>query len=419
MGIQLSRPSRKRYEKITTLKSLQKHLQWAFTIELSTIPPYLYALYSLQSNDSSAARDLRAVVFEEMLHMMLVSNLLNAIGASPKLSSEYVPLYPTYMPHHAAGGPYIQLQPYSVPLLQNTFMPIEQPETGVRPPAEAENYDTLGQFYAAIEEGFEQLGEAAFQSGGVQLTNTYFGLGGGHIHAVTDLCSAKAAIREIVQQGEGAPRPGTDTTLLVEPYGGYEHYGPRSDGTFGPIIGTPLEMSHYGRFLQLSLATDSPSVWPAITNPSTKALDGWLREVSILCDNAYALLLESLQAALGGAAPPQNGDREAFASAIYFGAAYPAMQFVLAPLASLLLQTPLSMSSTPSLGPNAGPSFHDTRAPMAEMLDRARSLLHAAPVVQDERGTDYAYAYRQIIGDVLAGLRNIADSGAITALSVS
>jgi Ferritin-like len=47
---------------------------------------------------------------EEMLHLMLVSNLLNSIGTTPKLSGEYVPRHPGFIPHHAAGGPSLQLQ---------------------------------------------------------------------------------------------------------------------------------------------------------------------------------------------------------------------------------------------------------------------------------------------------------------------
>ena len=43
--------------------------------------------------------------------MTLISTLMNGIGGQPSLGHEFVPLYPSYIPHHAAGGPYIQLQP--------------------------------------------------------------------------------------------------------------------------------------------------------------------------------------------------------------------------------------------------------------------------------------------------------------------
>ncbi len=74
----------------------------ALSIELSTIPPYLSALYSVRDRTSAAARLIRDVVIGEMLHMVLVSNLMNAIGAHPSLAPEFVPLYPGYMPHLAA-----------------------------------------------------------------------------------------------------------------------------------------------------------------------------------------------------------------------------------------------------------------------------------------------------------------------------
>jgi len=35
--------------RITTLESLREHLQWAIELEHFTIPPYLCALYSLDS----------------------------------------------------------------------------------------------------------------------------------------------------------------------------------------------------------------------------------------------------------------------------------------------------------------------------------------------------------------------------------
>jgi hypothetical protein len=69
---------RKKAKRIDTIASLQEHLQWAFSVELSTIPPYLTALYTLQDNTTDAARLIRSVVLEEMLHMMLAANMMNA-----------------------------------------------------------------------------------------------------------------------------------------------------------------------------------------------------------------------------------------------------------------------------------------------------------------------------------------------------
>ena len=46
---------------------LREHLQMAIGVELSTVPPYLYAMYSIVDQTSDAALLIRSVVAEEML----------------------------------------------------------------------------------------------------------------------------------------------------------------------------------------------------------------------------------------------------------------------------------------------------------------------------------------------------------------
>jgi Mn-containing catalase len=50
-------------------------------VELSTIPPYLCALYSVIDRSTAAAKAVRDVAVEERLHMALVANLMNAAVA--------------------------------------------------------------------------------------------------------------------------------------------------------------------------------------------------------------------------------------------------------------------------------------------------------------------------------------------------
>jgi hypothetical protein len=106
-------PARKVYRPITTIKELGTHPRWAPSVELPTIPPHLCALYSITDTTSPAYSLVRNGAIEEMLHTILVSTLMNAIGAKPSLSPEFVPSYPGFIPHHAASGPFIQLQPLS------------------------------------------------------------------------------------------------------------------------------------------------------------------------------------------------------------------------------------------------------------------------------------------------------------------
>lgn len=53
---------------IDTVDDLREHLLVAIEVELSTIPPYLYAMYSIEDQSSEAALLIRSVVVEEMLH---------------------------------------------------------------------------------------------------------------------------------------------------------------------------------------------------------------------------------------------------------------------------------------------------------------------------------------------------------------
>ena len=56
-------------------------LQKAIELELATIPPYLVALLSIElQGNREPAELIRSVMIEEMLHLVLVSNVLNAVG---------------------------------------------------------------------------------------------------------------------------------------------------------------------------------------------------------------------------------------------------------------------------------------------------------------------------------------------------
>jgi hypothetical protein len=66
-----------------------------------TLPPYLCALYSLDvARNPEAYEVVASVLVEEMLHMTLTANLLNAVGGHPRLDSpRMLPGYPRCLPH--------------------------------------------------------------------------------------------------------------------------------------------------------------------------------------------------------------------------------------------------------------------------------------------------------------------------------
>jgi CDGSH-type Zn-finger protein len=193
---------------ITTVDSLRRHLQWAIEIEHGTLPPYLCALYSIKEGyNEEAAEVVHSVFMEEMLHLTMAANLLNAVGGSPKLDTpSLLPRFPTYLPHSNRA--------FEVPLMKfsreavDVFLKIERPGEHDGLP-EDDKFETIGQFYEAIEVALKrlagELGEEALFCGDParQVTDELYYGGSGRIVTVTDLQSALAALEEIVEQGEG------------------------------------------------------------------------------------------------------------------------------------------------------------------------------------------------------------------------
>ena len=152
------------------LVRLKSDLQTAISIELATIPIYLFTYYSLYRNQNSgqqiqptdlfankAGGVIMSVAVEEMLHMTLSSNVLFSMGVQPQLYGKAPGPYPTGLPHHNPKGPpgpdgktavKIPLAKLGYEQLWH-FLQIEYPETADAWPQD-ENWDTIGQFYSYI-----------------------------------------------------------------------------------------------------------------------------------------------------------------------------------------------------------------------------------------------------------------------------
>jgi hypothetical protein len=225
---------------IATLEDLREHLQWAIELEHATLPPYLCALYSLEPGSNDDARGVLAGVFvEEMLHLALAANILNAVGGRPRLDDpEFLPPHPRPLPH-AAPSLVVSLAPFGSEALES-FLRIERPAPP-RAHAQADGYATIGQFYAAIERGLHELtaelGERAVFSGDParQVRDTHFRHSAGRLVAVDGLETALAALAEIVDEGEGAGR------------------GEVWDGDADVIHPGRPEVAHYYRFQELKV----------------------------------------------------------------------------------------------------------------------------------------------------------------------
>lgn len=300
---------------INSLESLQDHLQWAIELEHSTIPPYLCALYSIRTGYNAEATEvLSSVVVEEMLHLTLAANLLNAVGGQPRLDiPEMLPGHPRPLPH---GDRSFEISLFRFgPEAIETFLKIEQPSQTGAPP-EDDNYQTIGQFYDAIKQGFldlsATLGETIVFCGDSnrQVTDEHFYSGSGRVIAVTNLATALAALEEIVEQGEGANH--------VQVWDGdTDVFHPERD-----------QVAHYYRFQELKvgrryrrgdtprsgptgdrISTDWNAVRPMRANPrsSDHPTDSPIRLAQEDFNRSYCGLLQLLERVFDGAPQTLGG----------------------------------------------------------------------------------------------------------------
>jgi hypothetical protein len=342
---------------IQTLADLQNHVQWAIEIEHATIPPYLCALYSLNAQDTNnfdAMQLIQDVVVDEMLHLALNCNLLNAIGGSPTFNNpSFIPKYPSSLPHHSPQPPLIiHLQKCSVGLVKNTFLEVEKPEPTVNDIPEGDNYMTLGQFYAAVSQGFvnlnQSLGPTGLFKGNAtkQVTQQIFTVHGGPhgtLFKVVDLSSAQQAITEIVQQGEGTPQ------TMLDPDG---------------------DLAHYWEFKQIVDGTVSlGQVYPMLQDPTTAGLPAGspVQKLSQLFNDCYSLLLRTMTHIFN------TGDNSPLVSAMYT-----LMRDILPAVAPLLMQT-----SIPNKHGNAGPSFEFSTTVQGQIIHNSKALESAFPKLSD------------------------------------
>ncbi len=276
---------------IKTVEDLRTHLAVAVAVELSTVPLYLYPAYSIKTSNRtqwapevSAFRTIRSVVIEEMLHLCLARNMLTAVGGTMSCYDPHVvPGYPSLMLYHEPDLQF-RLEPLSAKLIRTIFMPLELPAPAKAPP-QSEQYHTLGQFYKAILDAFEDLdahkhdelwyGAAstdkekqaeAVRRKALQYSRAYWNDdGGGTPLVVSDLVSARGAIATIVEQGEG--ERANDDEVPLQP----------ANPQFGLF-----EKSHYAKFREIALEMEAKSgavddadkiTWPVPFDPSPEVFD--------------------------------------------------------------------------------------------------------------------------------------------------
>jgi Ferritin-like len=292
-------------------------LQTAMELELATIPPYLVALLSIRlPSNREPAELIRSVMVEEMLHLALVANVLNAVGGRPRLDKDAIPRYPLKMTFEGKVFEnrqfWIDLAPFSEDVIR-IFMKIEEPQEPPRSVGFTESIVkidvpgfTIGEFYARIVSLLEEMEQ---ESPGcvfvgrpdLQIKKDYYWSGGGQIVAVQDLASAREALDLVIKQGEGAWTSGV--------------------GRVATDFGDNFQMGHYYRFSEIfyhqkykrsddpnkpptgdKISVDYAKVYPFKKNPRSTDYRGAseLKKLNDEFNRRYSDMLRQLQEALHG-----------------------------------------------------------------------------------------------------------------------
>jgi hypothetical protein len=194
-------------------RELQPYLQGMLELKIATIPPCLTALFSLCDGKNGAIREvLRGVIVDEMLHVALIANILNAMQCRPIVSAQDLARgYPARLPL-GIGGIALELKKFSLDFVRNfpptadgSAAPVARqphPRPVGMPPA------TLGQFYRAIMEKIEQLGDKVFIGNPALQFVDEVSYSERELFPVRDASSAVRALRVITGEGPctaGAP----------------------------------------------------------------------------------------------------------------------------------------------------------------------------------------------------------------------
>ncbi|KST69497.1 ferritin-like domain-containing protein [Mastigocoleus testarum] len=353
---------------VKTREDLLYLLSQAAELEHSLSCQYLFTAFSLKEFTSEGVsqaqltkinrwrRRINEIAVQEMLHLALVSNLLTAIGGAPYFRRANFPQAKTYsslkLQFKLAPFNETTLNRYICFELPNSFDNEEQRDNWTqfcqrirdeellalitalpKPliPRKIE-YNTIGELYELIRQGFETIGEKLFIGPpDAQATGIFR-----EMIQVKDLNSAMEAIDLIIVQGEGSPSRRDDShftkfTKIREEYLTELQSDPNFQPT-RPVIENPL----------LSLQQDN-------TTPGANIItDSLSRDVAEILVALYEVMLQIL---LRFFAHTEENEEQMY---ILKSAFINLMPFGISPLARAITQLPAGEDFP---GMNAGPSF--------------------------------------------------------------
>jgi hypothetical protein len=286
---------------LTTLDDARSMLQTAIGVEFGTLPPYLYALYSIPpgQNPKAAAR-IKSVALQEMIHMCLACNMLNALGGPPKLQA---PSYPGPLPGDIGRDGValtIHIYPFSRRAMEQA-MAIEQPEDPPDFPVESmlaaaapAKVVTIGQFYEALDKFLATLPASVWKSANNQIVDDQFFPG--QLFAVGSYADAHRAITEIVSEGEGAKNDPLD---FEDEIAHYYRFGEIYHEKVLTKAKNPLGYAWGPEILPVDWA----GVYPAIADPAAHDFSKDSAEAQAAqeaCNTAFTVMVDALQLAVSG-----------------------------------------------------------------------------------------------------------------------
>ncbi len=304
-----------RIRDVKRVEDLYEYLQNAIELEHATIPLYLTPAFSIKPGYNSEARTIiLSVANQEMLHMTIAANILNAIGGAPTMDRPgFIPLYPGPLPMNVHEGLTARLAKLTRGLVSDLLMVIEEPERPIKlrvnqismlaepqfaaaPPA----FATIGEFYKAIKDKLRALGDGIFKhpSNPQVVDNTWFP--NDQMFPVTDFPSACKAINVIVEQGEG-----TRTSPLDSPGGEPAHYYRLAQIVYGRLLVKDASTKEGYSYSGAPVPLNPAGIWNLY--PDAKVVDyepGRARNLVERFNYSYTALLRSLHTTFNG--NPQN-----------------------------------------------------------------------------------------------------------------
>lgn len=291
---------RLRISPVNTIEQARAMLQQAINLEFGTLPPYLYALLSLHPDTNAQARSrLLAITHQEMIHLCLGANILNALGGRPRLQP---PSYPGPLPGDIGSDGKVltvHLFPFGEAAMKQGMAiempvdPLEFKQLMLAAGDDASQVVTIGEFYEHLDRYLGGLPPQSWSANRNQITGKQFFPG--QLFAVNGYDDAHKAIQVIVSEGEGAADSPLDFSRELAHYYRFEELYRNqvltsSDAKEGFSWGAPL-------------GVDWREVYPAIADPQTHDFSGEpeaAQQAQRECTRAYSGMVDALNAAFDG-----------------------------------------------------------------------------------------------------------------------